>query len=70
MLKIIVFSFFSIATLNAQEITIDSISKAAITKNIKFNYKQLAIPRVLIGYGLIGIESDQLKVLILKSNRK
>ncbi len=27
----------------------------------KFNYKALAIPAVLIGYGVIGLESDQLK---------
>lgn len=30
-------------------------------KNLKFNYKQLIIPTALIGYGLIGIESDQIK---------
>lgn len=61
MLKIILFSFFSIATLNAQEVKTDTISKRTIPQNIKFNYKQLVIPGALIGYGLIGIESDQLK---------
>lgn len=30
-------------------------------KNIRFNYKQLIIPSLLVGYGVIGIESDQLK---------
>jgi hypothetical protein len=30
------------------------------TANLKFNYKQLIIPTVLIGYGVIGINSDQL----------
>ena len=32
-------------------------------KNIKFNFKQLIIPTVLIGYGAIGIESDGLKFI-------
>jgi hypothetical protein len=30
-------------------------------QNLKFNYKQLIIPGVLIGYGFIGLNSDQLK---------
>jgi hypothetical protein len=30
-------------------------------QNLKFNYKQLIIPSVLIGYGFIGLNSDQLK---------
>lgn len=28
---------------------------------LRFSYKQLIIPSVLIGYGVVGIESDQLK---------
>ena len=47
----------------AQEInsnvSIDSV-KIDQNKNIKFNYKQLVIPAVLIGYGVIGLESHQL----------
>lgn len=47
----------------AQEInsnvSIDSV-KVDENKNIKFNYKQLVIPAVLIGYGIIGLESHQL----------
>lgn len=38
----------------------DSIHTDTIVKK-KFNYKPLFIPAVLIGYGVIGIESDQLK---------
>jgi hypothetical protein len=38
----------------------DSVRTDSIS-NIKFNYKQLIIPSVLIGYGLVGLESDQLK---------
>ena len=30
-------------------------------KNYKFNFKQIIIPTVLIGYGVIGLESDALK---------
>ncbi|WP_264529175.1 phosphatase PAP2 family protein [Flavobacterium sp. N502540] len=39
----------------------DSITKVDSTsQQLKFNYKQLIIPGVLIGYGVIGLESDQL----------
>ncbi|MDA9092874.1 phosphatase PAP2 family protein [Polaribacter sp.] len=31
-------------------------------QNIKFNYKSIIIPTVLIGYGFIGIENDALKL--------
>ena len=50
-----------VQALCAQEnIDNDSIVRDSV-KNIKFNYKQLIIPGVLIGYGVLGIESDQLK---------
>jgi len=61
MLKIILFSFFSIATINAQEVKIDTVSKKDTLGNLKFHYKHLIIPAVLIGYGFIGLESDQIK---------
>ncbi|PZR05348.1 MAG: PA-phosphatase [Flavobacterium psychrophilum] len=52
---------FSAFTLSAQEIKEnDSISIDTVVP-LKFNYKQLIIPSVLIGYGVVGIESDQLK---------
>lgn len=51
---------FGFLSANAQQndsiIKIDSTSRTPL----KFNYKQLIIPGVLIGYGVIGIESDQL----------
>ncbi|WP_276381115.1 phosphatase PAP2 family protein [Flavobacterium sp. H4147] len=48
-------------TLSAQEtVQNDSIQTDTI-KPSKFSYKQLIIPTALIGYGVIGIESDQLK---------
>jgi PAP2 superfamily len=51
---------FGFLSANAQQndsiIKIDSTSRTPL----KFNYKQLILPGVLIGYGVIGIESDQL----------
>lgn len=38
----------------------DSIANDTV-RPLQFNYKQLIIPATLIGYGVIGIESDQLK---------
>ena len=38
----------------------DSINNDTVAP-LRFNYKQLIIPTALIGYGIIGIESDQLK---------
>src|SRR6476469_5843072 len=35
----------------------DSIPK----QNIRFSYKQLIVPTVLIGYGVIGLGSDRIK---------
>lgn len=66
MSKAILFSLFSFITLHAQQVQQeeikDSIPKDTLSHNIRFNYKQLAIPAALIGYGIIGIESDQLKL--------
>jgi hypothetical protein len=59
--RVIFVLFFSNALLNAQNTVNDSIVKADTISNLKFNYKQLIIPTVLIGYGVIGLESDQLK---------
>lgn len=54
------FLLLSISTLNAQEIFTDSVQKKDNTHEFKF--KQLIIPTVLIGYGVIGLESDGLKL--------
>jgi hypothetical protein len=37
------------------------IKKDTLSANRKLNYKALIIPSLLIGYGFIGIESDQIK---------
>lgn len=42
-----------------QESSADSV---ATNKNLKFKYSSLIIPTVLIGYGVVGIESDRLKI--------
>lgn len=61
MLKSILLFLVSIITVNAQNSVSDSIVVKDTVQNLKFNYKQLIIPGVLIGYGFIGLESDQLK---------
>ena len=44
--------------------TIDT-SAIVAPKNIKFNYKQLILPTVLIGYGMVGLNSGDLKKINL-----
>ncbi len=48
---------------NAQQEKQKDSLKNIKTENIKFNFKQLIIPTVLIGYGTIGLESDGLKFI-------
>jgi hypothetical protein len=60
MLKIFLFIIFSNAV-TAQTAVNDTIIVQDSVANLKFNYKQLIIPGVLLGYGFIGLESDQLK---------
>lgn len=55
--KFLLSVLISCQSIYAQEVKQDSIS----TK--KISYKELIIPSVLIGYGVIGIESDALKNL-------
>ena len=51
---------FLVSNLNAQvEIKKDSINKK---EYLKFSYKQLIIPSTLMAYGIIGLESDDLKL--------
>ncbi len=50
---------------NAQDLPVlDSVS-IATPQNLKYNYKQLIVPAILMTYGVIGIESDGLKALNL-----
>lgn len=56
-----IFLLFVLSFYSAQAQIADSIFQKDSIHNVKFNYKQLIIPAALIGYGVIGIESDQLK---------
>jgi len=47
----------------AQQVTDTIIINEPKENNKKFKFKQLIIPTVLIGYGVIGIESDGLKFI-------
>jgi len=58
---VLVSLFLCVSNLSAQQVKeADSIITDTV-KPLKFNYKQLIIPGVLIGYGIVGIGSDQLK---------
>ncbi|AWG24926.1 phosphatase PAP2 family protein [Flavobacterium kingsejongi] len=50
------------SSLKAQEVTPDTIPDLTPVNPHKFTYKQLIVPAALIGYGVIGLESDQLKL--------
>lgn len=54
--------FISIISLHAfaQNATVLDTTTYFKPKNLKFNYKQLIIPTLFIGYGVVGIGSDQL----------
>ena len=63
MMKRQIFLFLSVASIcavKAQEIKKDSIALEPVSEKQKFNYKKLIIPTVLIGYGALGLKSDQL----------
>ncbi len=56
----VAFSFLISSYLFGQNKVIDT-SKVIQKQQLKFNYKQQIIPVVLIGYGIIGLESGQIK---------
>ena len=60
MKKAVFILIFFVNSINAQQIEIDSVQNKTPSKNLRFKYKQLIIPTVLIGYGVIGLESDGL----------
>jgi len=57
------FLLFFPCVINAQQLT--QKDTVVINDDLKFNYKQLIIPSVLIGFGAIGLGSDYLKDLNL-----
>lgn len=61
MRKTFLLFIFGMTSICAQNTVSDTIVVQDTVHNLKFNYKQLIIPSVLLGYGFIGLESDQLK---------
>lgn len=65
-MKSIVFIFLMVFSISFSQTKIDTIKKDSIridySKNLKYNYKQLIIPTVLISYGIIGLESHQIQI--------
>lgn len=61
MLKTFLLFIFGMSSICAQNTKTDTITVQDTLHNLRFDYKQLIIPGVLIGYGFIGLESDQLK---------
>ncbi|OCB78286.1 phosphatase PAP2 family protein [Flavobacterium piscis] len=61
MLKTFLLFLIGMTSICAQNTISDTITVQDTVTNLKFNYKQLIIPGVLLGYGFIGLESDQLK---------
>lgn len=61
MQKIILLFLFNVSILAAQKTTTDTITKADNTQNLKFNFKQLIIPTVLISYGVAGLSTGKIK---------
>lgn len=57
---LVILQFLCYSSLGQNASPTDSIIKDTV-KNIRFNYKQLIIPGVLIGYGFWGAESGQIK---------
>ena len=65
-LTILLFSLASIGQ------TVNNIDTTSIVtpKNIKFKYKQLIIPSILIGYGVVGLGNNTLKDLNLNIRKE
>jgi hypothetical protein len=53
--------FFSVFVSNAQSASDSIVDKQIDSLQLKFKYKSLIIPAVFIGYGIIGLESGQIK---------
>ncbi|HNP33904.1 MAG TPA: phosphatase PAP2 family protein [Flavobacterium sp.] len=59
--KLVFLFLLTAITASAQNSPTIDTSAIAAPKNIKFNYKQLIIPSLLIGYGVVGLGSDGLQ---------
>ena len=61
MYKVVVCFFLLTSPLFAQETKTTSIDTTATQQKLKLSYKQFIIPAAFIGYGIIGLESGQIK---------
>ncbi|MGC4042027.1 MAG: phosphatase PAP2 family protein [Flavobacterium sp.] len=61
MLRTFLIAVVTITSVYSQSIEKDTLKIDSLDNRHQFHFKQLIIPSVLIGYGIIGIESDQLK---------
>ena len=59
---IIAVSLLSFNALISQELNVKDTVATVKVDNFKFHYKELIIPTALIAYGVIGLESDDLKL--------
>lgn len=59
--RFIICLLFLTLNLYAQQSDTKHIDSTTVEKKLDFNYKQLIIPAVFIGYGIIGLESGQIK---------
>lgn len=62
MLKTVVITMMAVGVSYGQKVEKDTLKTDSLTHQHTFRFKQLILPSALIGYGIIGIESDQLKL--------
>lgn len=62
MLKRFLITVLATGAAYGQEVQKDTLKIDTLDTTHKFHFKQLIIPAALIGYGVIGIESDQIKL--------
>ncbi|WP_395077326.1 phosphatase PAP2 family protein [Flavobacterium sp.] len=58
----IIMALLPLNNLLAQQLSPKDTIASTKVENLKFHYKQLIIPSALIAYGVIGLESDDLKL--------
>lgn len=62
MFKTLLIIVAALSTAYGQETEKDSVKTDTLSHKHRFSFKQIIIPSALIGYGIVGIESDQLKL--------
>jgi PAP2 superfamily len=64
----LIFSFQIVVSQETDNLRNDSIAKES--KNLKFNYKQVIIPALLVGYGVVGLQNNSIKQLNFDVKKK